>query len=86
MAYNAGKKSYIVKLLMSGKKIISAEVWAKKSLTQTKSPIPPSKSNARPLTKFSSCIDGLPISIGMGLRYKNLLAITSLQRKVTKIV
>ena len=60
--------------------------FGEKSLTQTKSPIPPSKSNARPLTKFSSCIDGLPMSLGMEFRYKNLLSIMSLQGKVTKIV
>ena len=30
MDYNAGKKSYIVKLLMSGKKMISPKVWGKK--------------------------------------------------------
>ena len=28
------KKSYIAKLLMSGKKIISPEVWGKKNLTK----------------------------------------------------
>ena len=53
---------------MSGKKIISPEVLGKKFLSKT----PASKSNARPLTNFS-CIDGYPISIGMGLRYKNCL-------------
>ena len=89
------KKSYIAKLLMSGKKIISPEVWGKKNLTKPNHPSPPppplpppppSKSSALPLTKFS-CSDGLPISIiGMGIRYKNWLAMTSLHGKVTKIV
>ena len=86
MACNVGKKILHRQVVNVRKKIISPEVWGKKSLTQTKSPIPPSKLNARPLSKFFSRIDGLPISIGMELRYKNLLAITSLQRKVTKIV
>ena len=83
---NVSRKNYITRGL--GKKI----------LNQTKSPIinppppshhhhpPPSKSNARSLTKFS-CIDGLPIAINRyGIRYKNLLAITSLHGNVTTIV
>ena len=80
---NVRKKNYITRGL------------GKKFFNQTKSPIPtpsplppppPSKSNAVPLTKFS-CSDGLTIStIGMGIRYKNWLAITSLHGKVTKIV
>ena len=76
-------------LLMSVKKIISPEVWGRRFLTKpnqiTHHP-PPSKSNARPLTKFS-CIDGSPIAINRyGIRYKNLLAITSLHGNVTTIV
>ena len=82
---NVRKKNYITR------------VWGKTFLTKPNHPspppppsplppFPPSKSNALPLTKFS-CSDGLPIStIGMGIRYKNWLAITSLHGKVTKIV
>ena len=36
MAYNAGKKSYAFYI---GEKILSPEVWEKKIITQTKSPI-----------------------------------------------
>ena len=78
---NVRKKNYITRGL--GKKILTKPNHP--SLPPPPSPFPPpplptpppSKSNALPLTKFS-CSDWLPISIiGMGIRYKNWLAITN---------